>query len=43
MVTKVRVRIVVSKEAPQKFDLERWNSGNSIRFISQTVSQLWRT
>ena len=43
MVTKVTVRIAVRKEATQKFDEEKWNSGNSIRFLSQTLSQIWRT
>jgi len=43
MVSNVTVRIAVSKVVSQKFDVERWNTGNSIGFISQTVSQLWRT
>jgi hypothetical protein len=51
VVAKVREKLAVSKQAAQKFEVERfklrklvsWRLGNSIRLGSQTGLQLWRT
>ena len=51
VVAKVRERLAVSKQTPQKFEGERLNLrklnelevGNSIRLRLQTSLQLWRT
>ena len=51
VVANVRERLAVSKQAAQKFDVERsnlrklmsWKLGNGIRLSLQTGVQLWRT
>ena len=43
VVEKVRLKLAVSKQASQIFEVVRWNLGNSIILRSQRVSRLWRT
>ena len=43
VVEKVRLKLAVSKQASQIFEVVRWNLGNSIILRSQRGSRLWRT